>query len=165
THLDEWWHRKYGEDEDGRTYRRENIESLASPAAPAAIDADGEAAGQASPIHLPSPSYWPLVVAISLPLIGYGLIYTYWLAGLGGLVLLAGIYGWGLEPSVDPDTGHGEHHGPEPTPDEPEAEAEAVAREVEEPATDEDEAADEGSAADEEREKVGAESMSRSSDR
>ena len=27
-------------------------------------------------IHLPSPSYWPIVLAFGLPLIGYGLIFN-----------------------------------------------------------------------------------------
>ena len=27
-------------------------------------------------VHLPSPSYWPIVAAFSLPIIAYGLIYT-----------------------------------------------------------------------------------------
>ena len=31
------------------------------------------------------------------------MIYTYWLSAVGGLMLLGGIYGWALEPSVDPD--------------------------------------------------------------
>ncbi|MEX2659322.1 MAG: cytochrome c oxidase subunit 4, partial [Acidimicrobiales bacterium] len=71
---------------------------------------------------LPSPSYWPIMLAFSLPLICYGLIYSLWFAFVGGVLLLASMYGWGLEPSVDPDTGHGgdhhdDHHDDEPTPD------------------------------------------------
>ena len=30
-------------------------------------------------VHLPSPSYWPIVLAFGLPLLGYGLIYNLWL--------------------------------------------------------------------------------------
>jgi hypothetical protein len=62
-------------------------------------------------------------VAISLPLIAYGIIYSYWLAGIGGLLLVGSLYGWGLEPSVDPDAGHEEGHAEEL----PEAEPEPVA--------------------------------------
>ncbi len=122
SHLDEWWHRKYSDDGEGRLRRNDRIEYLSAVDAPAAIEEGGEAAGQISGIHLPSPSYWPIIVAFGLPLIAYGLIYTYWLAAVGALVLFGGIYGWGLEPSVDPDAGlggHGgdEHHDDHPTPD------------------------------------------------
>ena len=64
-------------------------------------------------MHLPSPSYWPIVVAAGLPLIGYGLIYTLWLCVVGGLLVLGGLYGWVFEPVDDPDAGHGhgdDHH-------------------------------------------------------
>ncbi|MDP9019856.1 MAG: hypothetical protein M3N25_03480, partial [Actinomycetota bacterium] len=50
-----------------------------------------------------------IVLGLGLPLIAYGLIYTYWLAALGGLLVIAGAFGLGLEPSVDPDAGH-DHH-------------------------------------------------------
>jgi cytochrome c oxidase subunit 1 len=99
THLDEWWHRKYEEGDDGKLRRRDNVPYLADP------DFD------ASKVHMPSPSYWPIVVAAGLPIIGYGLLYTYWLCALGALFVVGGIYGWALEPSVDPDAGHhdGDH--------------------------------------------------------
>jgi cytochrome c oxidase subunit 1 len=110
TQLDEWWHRKYVEGDDHRLRRVENIHYLASPEGPA------------EPPHMPSPSYWPLVCALGLPFIAWGLLYSYWLCGVGGLLLLTAIYGWSLEPSVDPAAGHhavGEHHGddePDPEP-------------------------------------------------
>jgi cytochrome c oxidase subunit I len=105
--LDEWWRRKYGEDETGRIVRRNDFEWLSE------VDTDVEGGHNPAPgsIHLPSPSYWPIVLAVSLPMIGYGLLYTYWIAGAGALVLFASIYGWALEPSVDPDGGHDDHHG------------------------------------------------------
>jgi cytochrome c oxidase subunit 1 len=111
SHLDEWWHRKYETNAQGKLVRREKIEYLSDP--------DFDASG----VHLPSPSYWPLLVAISLPLIAYGIIYSYWLAGIGGLLLVGSLYGWGLEPSVDPDAGHEEGHAEQL----PEAEPEPVA--------------------------------------
>ena len=46
------------------------------------------------------PSYWPLVAALGLPIIGYGVLYSWWLVGLGAVVMLVGLYGWALEPSV-----------------------------------------------------------------
>ena len=40
------------------------------------------------------------MAAIGLPIIGYGVLYSWWLVGLGALVTLVGFYGWALEPSV-----------------------------------------------------------------
>ena len=87
--LDEFWHRKYAEDKSGR---------LVPVQAGAADHGDGHAPAHA--IHLPSPSYWPLVASIGLPIMAYGVIYSWWLVGLGAAVTLVGIYGWALEPSV-----------------------------------------------------------------
>jgi cytochrome c oxidase subunit 1 len=119
SRLDDWWHRKYVEDEQGRTVRREHFDYLSAVDALPSTAPEGEARGQAAPIHLPSPSYWPIIVAISLPLIAYGVIFTYWITAVGLLLLLGGVYGWGLEPSVDPDSGgHGaEGHPPTPEPE------------------------------------------------
>jgi cytochrome c oxidase subunit 1 len=54
-------------------------------------------------IHLPSPSYWPLVSAVGLPIIAYGVLYSWWLVAAGALVALMGFMGWALEPSVAED--------------------------------------------------------------
>jgi cytochrome c oxidase subunit 1 len=121
SHLDEWWHRKYGEDERGKLVRRpeEEFEWLSAVGETANLEPDAERKALISAIHLPSPSYWPVIVALSLPIIAYGIIYSYWLSGVGGFLLLASIYGWALEPSVDPDAGHGgghDHADPEPDP-------------------------------------------------
>jgi len=117
-HLDEFWHRKWGHDEDGNVVRRAQ-----------AIDVAHD--GSNTNVHLPSPSYWPIVAAAGLPIIGYGLIYTLWLCIPGGLLLLAGIYGWVFEPADDPNTG-GHHHD---VPGEDDDDGSAAA-ELEEPAAD-----------------------------
>jgi cytochrome c oxidase subunit I len=93
--FDEFWHRKYGHDEEGR-------------AVPLAPSADIVQSGTATGVHLPSPSYWPLVLALGLPLIGYGLIFNLWWAVPGTVLLIAAVFGWVMEPSTDPDAGH--HH-------------------------------------------------------
>ena len=98
THLDEFWHRKYGEDESGRPVR-------------IAQTADVVHKGDPTGVHLPSPSYWPIVIAASLPIIGYGIIFSLALAAVGGFVLFLGVYGLGLEPSTDPDAAHGHDDG------------------------------------------------------
>ena len=68
--------------------------------------------GDPSRSHLPAPSYWPIVLSLAFPLIGYGLIFNMTLAGIGGAVLLAGMVGWALEPPDDEDLpphGHDDH--------------------------------------------------------
>jgi cytochrome c oxidase subunit 1 len=87
--LDEFWHRKYAEDKEGRPV----------PVPAGASDRDpGHRGGHE--IHLPGPSFWPLVAALGLPTIGYGLIYDWWLVAAGAMVLLTGLFGWALEPSL-----------------------------------------------------------------
>ncbi len=45
-----------------------------------------------------------------MPLIGFGLIYNLWIAGIGLLLLVGSMFGWTLEPATDPDAGHGHGH-------------------------------------------------------
>ncbi|HKY16525.1 MAG TPA: cytochrome c oxidase subunit I [Microthrixaceae bacterium] len=104
TEFDEYWHRKYGHDENGRLVRIADTEDVAQK-------------GDATGVHLPSPSYWPLVLALGLPFIGYGVIYHLGWAVLGTILVLVGVYGWILEPSTDPDAGHHEVHDAHPAGD------------------------------------------------
>jgi cytochrome c oxidase subunit 1 len=96
--FDEFWHRKYGHDEDGRLVQIATAEEVCQK-------------GDAENVHLPSPSYWPLVMSLGLPLIGYGLIFNLWWALPGAILVIAAIFGWVLEPSTDPDAGHHDDHG------------------------------------------------------
>ena len=48
------------------------------------------------------------MLASGLPLVGYGLIFNLWWALPGAVLVIAGCYGWVMEPSTDPDAGH--HH-------------------------------------------------------
>ena len=97
TDLDDFWHKKYQPDESGKLRR-------------IAYGNDIAQIGDQHP-HLPSPSYWPIVMALGMPLIAFGLIYTLWLAGIGLLLLVGAMYGWSLEPPTDPDAGHGHGDG------------------------------------------------------
>jgi cytochrome c oxidase subunit I len=110
-HLDEWWHQKYEEDERGRPRRREHYHYLSEVDEVSLADGGRQPQVDAGSIHLPSPSYWPIIIAVGLPLISYGLLYTYWLCAIGGLRVVGGVVGLGLEPSVDPEAGHGDSHG------------------------------------------------------
>jgi len=102
--LDDFWHRKYAEGGDGRL----------TPVVAGAADAPEQ--GQADPhaeaggrehghgIHMPSPSYWPIVAAVGLPVLFYGLIYNHLLLIIdGALILLAALYSWAVEPSAEPE--------------------------------------------------------------
>jgi cytochrome c oxidase subunit 1 len=62
-----------------------------------AAHADGH---QEEHIHLPNPSYFPLVAAIGIFLFAAGFVYIGWALTIVGLVvLLVGIYGWAMEPA------------------------------------------------------------------
>jgi cytochrome c oxidase subunit 1 len=89
--LDDFWHRKYAEDEGGRL--------VPVQAGGAGDPADQEEGGHG--IHLPNPSFWPIVAAAGLPLLGYGALFHWWLAGLGGALMFVAFYGWALEPSAE----------------------------------------------------------------
>tara|TARA_B100001964_G_scaffold119198_1_gene132627 strand:- start:11 stop:2008 length:1998 start_codon:yes stop_codon:yes gene_type:complete len=98
--LDEFWHRKWTTDEDGRVVRKATAAEVCQ-------------AGDAEGVHLPSPSYWPIVLAAGLPLIGLGLLYNLWICVPGTLMVLVSIYAWVFEPPDDPDGpfGHGHDEG------------------------------------------------------
>jgi cytochrome c oxidase subunit 1 len=102
--LDEAWYLKYGHDEDGRPVRIANIEDVAQK---------GDSVG----VHLPSPSYQPILLASGLPFIGYGVIFNLWFAVLGAALVIAGMVGWALEPPDDVDTAHDAHHDVGPSED------------------------------------------------
>ncbi|MGH8979253.1 MAG: cytochrome ubiquinol oxidase subunit I, partial [Acidimicrobiia bacterium] len=101
THRDEFWHRKYTEDDQG---------VLVKLPSGGAIDLEDEPTAEGHGIHMPSPSYWPLVFAFSLPLLGWGFVYkNWWLVGVGVLIALFGLSAFALEPPTAPDDEHGEH--------------------------------------------------------
>ena len=116
THQDDFWHLKYTEDEAGRLVKV----------------ADGAGFIQRMKtaddhIHMPSPSFWPLVAASGVPIIGYGQIYRFWaITALGIIVLLGGLFAWGLEPGTEPPDPDDEPHAP-PALSAPEAAGELAA--------------------------------------
>lgn len=88
--LDEFFHRKYREDETGTMTKVASAEE---------IMAEQEAMADEH-IHMPSPSYWPLVLALGLPIIAYGVIFSIPIAVFGTVLVLFGAFGWGLEPAT-----------------------------------------------------------------
>jgi cytochrome c oxidase subunit 1 len=94
--LDQFWHMKYAEDGEGRAVRRPEADELI-----ARLDHDGR--NPSEPIHLPRPSYFPILAASGLPIIAYGIIFHTSLAGklligLGALITIGSLLGWGIEP-------------------------------------------------------------------
>jgi len=91
--LDEFFHRKY---ED---VGEEGHHDLRRVATAEEILAGEEAKGDHH-IHLPSPSYWPMVLAFSLPVVAIGVIYAPVVAIIGAVFALLAMFGWALEPAV-----------------------------------------------------------------
>ncbi|MET1001998.1 MAG: cytochrome c oxidase subunit I [Acidimicrobiia bacterium] len=100
THRDEFWHRKYTEDDEGRLLRL--------PAG-AAVDVEEEHThdDDGHDIHMPSPSYWPVVMAFGLPIMGYGFVFkNWWILAGGVLVLVFGLFALAIEPSTADEGDH-----------------------------------------------------------
>jgi cytochrome c oxidase subunit I len=95
--LDEVFHRKY---EDVGTNGNHEYKQVATTEELLAV----EEANADAHIHMPSPSYWPIVLAFSLPILAYGVIYNLVLMVVGAAILVLAMYGWALEPSTAPET-------------------------------------------------------------
>ena len=118
---DDWWHHKYTEDAEGRLVKLpsggadDGEPAEVTTAATATTTTDVAVAGAggvatAEPvahddghgIHMPSPSFYPLIVALGLPCLGYAAVFTEKLWLIPGLFfLLFGIFAWGLEPGTE----------------------------------------------------------------
>ena len=67
--LDEFFHRKYEDVGEGDHHDLQRVATAEEILAEQEANADHH-------IHLPSPSYWPLVLALALPIIAFGVIYN-----------------------------------------------------------------------------------------
>ena len=101
---DPFWHHKYTEDDEGRLM----------PLPKGGADAGG-GGGHHEGIHMPSPSFYPLVMAAGLLPLGYAAVYRsfVWL-GIGALTLLYGLYAWAIEPATEPEPESVPARTPEP---------------------------------------------------
>jgi cytochrome c oxidase subunit I len=97
TRVDDFWYRKYGETTDGKLVRIAATEDVVQKRS------DGKH------IHLPSPSYWPIVSAFGMPIVAYGLIFNLWLCLVGGIIVVGSLFAWALEPPDDPEAAHDDH--------------------------------------------------------
>ncbi|HAA96212.1 MAG: cytochrome c oxidase subunit I [SAR202 cluster bacterium] len=57
-------------------------------------------------IHMPSPSYWPLITAVGVTLIGGGLLSHYAISFVGGIIAFIGVISWSNEPATAPNDHH-----------------------------------------------------------
>ena len=130
-HRDEFWYRKYAEDEAGVPRPIPAGASEDHPTGEAGAAADGGevapadvAAGtqvgttEADPaaesgeqldahalgIHMPDPSYWPIFMTAGFLPLGYGIVYKSWPIILVAVVwMFIGFYGWIIEPVAEGD--------------------------------------------------------------
>ncbi len=87
---DPYWSEKYPESGHGEAYE---------PVAHHEESSHDEGGGHG--IHMPSPSYLPLVVAIGQLCLLAGLIAGLWVSAAGALLMLGGIYAWCSEPVAE----------------------------------------------------------------
>jgi cytochrome c oxidase subunit 1 len=86
---DDWWIKKYGPGGDG------SQRSAMSPVL--------ESAGTAKElgIHMPSPSYYPILTSFGIVTMVYGLVYWPYgviATGVGAVITMWGLFGWSMEP-------------------------------------------------------------------
>lgn len=97
--FDDFWYRKFKKNDSGKYVRVATGEEIAQP-------------GDAKNVHLPAPSFWPIMLAVSMAPICYGLIYSLWIMIPGVLLALVSAFGWALEPADDLDVANsGVEHG------------------------------------------------------
>jgi cytochrome c oxidase subunit 1 len=97
---DDFWNQKYTEDDEGML--------VALPAGGSDTPAVTRAAAEVAPthkIHMPSPSFYPLVVAFGLLPLAYAAVFhsfgwAFVLLAVGALVLAFGVYAWAIEPAT-----------------------------------------------------------------
>jgi cytochrome c oxidase subunit I len=105
---DDFWHRKYVETpagEPARVFAGGATHEAAANHETEAHDEHGEAAGHDHHIHMPSPSYFPALASVGLPLMGYGVIFEGLrsLIIVGALIVVLSLFGWVLEPAAEGD--------------------------------------------------------------
>ena len=103
-HRDDFWYRKYTKTPEGEPAR---VFAGGADGGSRAVEEHGIAPVSETPhhgIHLPSPSYFPLVASVGIPVMAYGIIFqpARWvLIAVGASIALLGFFGWVLEPAVE----------------------------------------------------------------
>ncbi len=95
--VDDFWHKKYTEDVDGRPVLRDGVDLDAQPE-----EVTLEVAINERGIHMPSPSFWPCILGLGMPIVAYGIVFkTWWLCAVGVIILMFALIGWALEPEAE----------------------------------------------------------------
>ncbi len=94
--LDEFFHRKYEDVGENGQHDFKKVATADELLAEEEANADAH-------IHLPSPSYWPIVLAFSMPVLAYGIIYSTLLIIVGAAIAILALFGWALEPPTAPE--------------------------------------------------------------
>jgi cytochrome c oxidase subunit I len=102
TNRDEFWHRKYTEDDEGRLVRLPAGAAIDVEDRPSQYGGGDDDGGHGHGIHMPSPSIFPMFVGLGLPIMGYGFVYkNYWILGVGVALLLFALTAWAYEPPTE----------------------------------------------------------------
>ena len=95
--LDEFFHRKYEDVGQDGQHDYKQVRSGEEVVAEEEANADAH-------IHLPSPSYWPLILAFGVMVICYGVIFSTLLLAAGAAIAILALFGWALEPPTADDS-------------------------------------------------------------
>lgn len=97
---DAFWTEKYTTDADGRLVPK------VQGASPEAEEMQKE---KGANIHMPTPSYFPILLSVGLTLIAGGLVSHLSVSIIGGALALFSIYMWAFEPATEADPSEAEH--------------------------------------------------------
>ena len=86
---DSFWAQKYSEDQEGRPIPK--------------VQGAAQEKQETHNIHMPSPSYFPILLSAGLTLIAGGLVSHLSVSVIGGILALFSIYMWAFEPATAPD--------------------------------------------------------------
>jgi cytochrome c oxidase subunit 1 len=105
---DELWYRKYASQEGDNPVRvPAGAATATNPGGAYGDQVSGKTARELG-IHMPDPSWFPLLLALGLPIAAYGVLFEgalmIALIAIGGIITFASMLGWALEPSAE------EHH-------------------------------------------------------
>jgi cytochrome c oxidase subunit 1 len=113
--VDDFWHQKYTEDDEGRLVKLPSggSEGPSTDTIPEEHHdgggghggGHGDGHGDGHGIHMPSPSYFPALASIGFPLLGFGAIYHWIWGAIGAVIILAGVFGWASEPLAEEEHG------------------------------------------------------------
>ncbi len=95
--LDEFFHRKYEDVGENGQHDYKQVKTGEEVMAE-------EEANRESHIHLPSPSYWPIILSFGMLVICYGVIYSTLLLAVGAAIIVLALFGWALEPPTADDS-------------------------------------------------------------